>query len=164
MVKLIQRLLSQGDEVRVLVDQGATGEIWRDLGAHVAFGPADDEDLVWRASTGVRTLVFGDLPGGESTLAPLLAGAERAGVSRAVVCAPQPGSGVTQALAATGLEYVVLTTARRPLMGRPKPKIPLSKLAEAIDAADDLQGRLRLELDLTVEQSWQVLRVVQPES
>lgn len=162
-VKLIERLVAQGDEVRILVPEGASPAVWRGLGAHVAFGDVHDDDLVARATTGVRTLVVGEMVEAEEGLASVTAGAEQAGVERIVVSAPQPPPSVAAALDATELEYVVLTTAKKPLVGRAKTRIPLSKLAEAIDAADDLPGRLRLELDLTMERSWQILKVLPPE-
>lgn len=162
-VKLIQRLVDQGDEVRILLERGATPDVWRDLGAHVAFGSASDEDLVWRAATGVRTGVVGDLLDVDGALPAFAAGAQRAGMERLVLCTPQPPPAAVAMLAETDLQYVVLTSAKKPLVGRAKTRVPASKLAEAIDAADDLPGRLRLELDLTVEKSWQILRVVPPD-
>lgn len=162
-VKLIQRLVAQGDEVRVLVERRAPSDVWRDLGAHVAFGSPADEDLVWRAATGVRTAVLGDLNDGQGALPAFASGAERAGVERVVVCSPQPPPWFVATLDETELQYVVLTSAKKPLVGRAKSRIAASKLAEAIDAADDLPGRLRLELDLTVERSWQILKVLPPE-
>jgi hypothetical protein len=161
-VKTLQRLHAQGDEVRILLGDRSEESLWKDLGAHVAVGDIHDEDLVWRATTGVRTIVLGDEADLEA-LDPVLAGSARAGVGRVVLCLAAPSSGTVDRLRGTELEFVVLTTGRRSLIGRPKVKLPISKLAEAIDAADDLEGRLRLELDLTNPEAWRVLRVLAPD-
>lgn len=161
-VKLVQRLIDEGDEVRILVAPSEDPERWRRLGAHPAAGTVDDDDLVERAATNVRTMVVGEQALSEGEIRGLISGARKAQVGRIVVCAPQPQDVLTH-LQPTDLEYVVITTAKRPLVGRAKTRIPLSKLAEAVDAADDLGGNLRLELDLSVEKSWQILRVLPPD-
>lgn len=161
-VPVIKRLTEQGDEVRLVIPPGGDADRWRALGAHPAAGDLADDDFVWRAATNVRTIVLGEeFP--NSALAPVLKGAAQAEVERIVVCAPQPEPSLPETLAPTPFEYVILTTARKPLVGRARTRLPISKLAEVIDAADDLSGKLRLELDLTVERSWQVLRVLPPE-
>lgn len=161
-VKVIERLRAQDDEVRLLTPGGEHIERWRALGAHVATGDPGDADLVERACTGVRTAVVGERVEDERFPA-FLSGAGAAAVSRIVLAAPRPQAASLEALRATELGFVVLTTAKKPLVGRAKTRVPISKLAEAIDAADDLGGDLRLELDLSNPQSWRILRVLPPD-
>jgi hypothetical protein len=63
------------------------------------------------------------------------------------------------ALRGSKLEYVILgAVERRRLLGR-RPRLSSEKLAEAVDAADDLAGNPRLELDLTDERAWTELKL-----
>lgn len=161
---LVQRLLTEGDEVRLLIPERADPEPWKKLGAFVAQGDAGDSDLVERAATNVRTLVLGEDAAGfpQEGLDELIAGARRADVGRFVVCQAQPKQAIVAALKAAEVEFVVLTTAKKPLIGRAKTRIPISKLSEAVDAADDIAGRIQAELDLTIPKAWKVLKVAPP--
>jgi hypothetical protein len=66
----------------------------------------------------------------------------------------------------SGLDYVLLrigASAARfvPFVGRKRARVPA--LAQAIDAADDLAGNPRLDLDLTTIEGWAVLGVDPPQ-
>ena len=163
-VMLVQRLLEEGDEVRLLLPESADPEPWKRLGAFVAQGEAGDADLVERASTNVRTLVLGEAAAGlsQEDLDELIRERARADVGRFVVCQAQPSSALVGAFKAAEVEFVVLTTAKKPLIGKAKTRIPISKLSEAVDAADDIAGRIQAELDLTIPKAWKVLKVDPP--
>jgi hypothetical protein len=163
-VELVSRLVRQGDEVRVLETSHEGDLKWKDLGAHVAVGPMDDWDLVERAATNVRTLVLGPelQPSSRETVEQILRGARQASVGRVVVCTPEPDEEVLAALRAGPFEYVALSTGKRGLIRRGS-DIEVTSIAEAIDAADDLAGEPRLELDLTSEADWAPLRLPSPE-
>jgi hypothetical protein len=163
-VKLVQRLREEQDEVRLLLPEGSDAERWKKLGAYVATGDPGDADLIERAATNVRTIVIGEgavaLP--MEAYAELLSGARNAGVGRFVICQTQPAAEIVTALKAAEVEFVVLTTARKPRIGKAKTRIPISKLSEAVDAADDIAGRIQAELDLTIPKAWKVLKVAPP--
>ena len=163
-VMLVRRLREEGDEVRLLLPESADPAPWKRLGAFVAQGEAGDADLVERASTNVRTLVLGEAAAAMSQedLNELIAGARRADVGRFVVCQAQPSAALVEAFKAAEVEFVVLTTAKKPLIGKAKTRIPISKLSEAVDAADDIAGRIQAELDLTIPKAWKVLKVDPP--
>jgi hypothetical protein len=163
-VMLVQRLREEGDEVRLLLPEAADPVPWKRLGAFVAQGEAGDADLVERASTNVRTLVLGEAAAGlsQEELDELITGARRADVGRFVVCQAQPSAALVEAFKAAEVEFVVLTTAKKPLIGKAKTRIPISKLSEAVDAADDIAGRIQAELDLTIPKAWKVLKVDPP--
>lgn len=156
---LIRRLLAQGDEVRVLEESTAAAARWKALGAHVASGPEWDADLIERAAQNVRTIVVG--PAHRRTPSTLMdavigGGAHAAPGMRVVAFGPRIDPDVVDALRSSVLDYVVLELPRRGLLAR---KIASEALAEAIDAADDLAGSPRLELDLSDPSAWEVLKV-----
>jgi hypothetical protein len=161
MPALIRRLTEQGDEVRALEYDDAASDRWRSLGAHVASGPQWDADLIERAAQNERTIAVGarhDRDPAELMDALVEGGALASpGMRLVVVGRLQP-----QALAAlrgSKLEYVILEgVERRGLLGR-RPRLSPEKLAEAVDAADDLAGNPRLELDLTDERAWAELKL-----
>jgi hypothetical protein len=161
MPALIRRLTEQGDEVRALEYDDAASDRWRSLGAHVASGPQWDADLIERAAQNVRTIAVGerhDRDPAELMDALVEGGALASPAMRLVVV----GRLQPQALAAlrgSKLEYVILEgVERRGLLGR-RPTLSPEKLAEAVDAADDLAGHPRLELDLTDERAWAELKL-----
>jgi hypothetical protein len=161
MPALIRRLTEQGDEVRALEYDDAASDRWRSLGAHVASGPQWDADLIERAAQNVRTIAVGERHDRDPAelMDALVEGGALAspGMRLVVVGRLQP-----QALAAlrgSKLEYVILEgVERRGLLGR-RPTLSPEKLAEAVDAADDLAGHPRLELDLTDERAWAELKL-----
>ena len=137
--ELIPLLVSQGDEVRIVESDETRAERWRSLGAHVARGLPDDDDLVERAAQNVRTLVVGD-----GATAAALDGARRAGVGRVVHLGTSFGAN-DLAHAAEGFVILKATGRRRISLGRTGLN-PLD-VARLIDAADDLAGVIALELD-----------------
>jgi len=153
---LVRRLIAQGDEVRAIATDADVGDL-AGHGVHIARGPDLDADLVERAAQNVRTIVSFD---GE-ILPPVIEGARAARVERIVLCAPSVAEGVRQQLRASELEYVVLEPPRKGLFRR---GVSDEALAEAIDAADDMSGRLRLELDLNEADAWAMLDLQPPES
>jgi hypothetical protein len=71
--------------------------------------------------------------------------AELAGVERLVVCTSQPPEDLLVRVRASRMDYVVLKLGTQRRRGRSR---RLRSTAEAIDAADDLGGHPRLEIDL----------------
>jgi len=151
---LVRRLISQGDEVRAIATDSA-GEGLADHGVHIARGPDLDADLVERAAQNVRTIVNFDV----STLTPVIEGARSARVDRIVVCADTVNDDAREQLRGSALEYVVLVPPRKGLFRK---GVPDDALAEAIDAADDMSGKLRLELDLNESEAWAMLGLEVP--
>lgn len=154
--ELVARLLAQGDDVRVIEDDPGAAGRWRELGAHVATGSDGDADLVERAAQGVRTLaVVGDIVDSDAAIA----GAVAAGVDR-IVWLTRGRRRDPSALIAAGLDYVVLTA---PASRWPRrSSLPPAAVAEAIDAADDLAGHPRLEVDLGDPEGWERLGLSPP--
>ncbi|MDQ3766847.1 MAG: NAD-binding protein [Actinomycetota bacterium] len=140
---LVNLLTSQGDTVRVIEADAASAARWKELGAYVAQGSEADADLVERAAQDVRTVVvFEDA---QASIEAVLEGAELAGVERLVVCTPRPPDHLLARVRASRMDYVVLKVGSPRLLGRARRP---SNMAEAIDAADDLGGHPRLEVDL----------------
>lgn len=150
------RMLAQGDEVRAIAVEGDL-ETLATRGVHIARGPFFDADLVERAAQNVRTVVLFDTT--EEVLGDVIEGARAARVDRIVRCSATAPEPVRKALRDSGLEYVVLQTPRK---GRFRKGVPDDAVAEAIDAADDMGGRLRLELDLNERDAWETLKVDPP--
>jgi hypothetical protein len=162
---LLKRLVSQGDEVRIVENDPGLESAWRSLGVHVARG-APDADLVERAAQNCRTLVvLDDGTMEDSVLHEVLDGAASAGVERVVVCGLAANDGLLEALRTREGQYVVLIggTRRGPLR-RPAWAVGTEDLARAVDAADDLGGGPRLELDLSEPQAWVTLGLDEPRS
>ncbi|MDQ3751493.1 MAG: hypothetical protein M3333_01185 [Actinomycetota bacterium] len=139
---VIGLLTMQSDTVRVIEPDAALAALWKELGAYVARGPATDADLIERAAQDVRTVVL--FEEAQPSIEAVLEGAELAGVERLVVCARGPSENLLRLVRASRMDYVVLATGTG-LLGRAR---RLRSTAEAIDAADDLGGHPRLELDL----------------
>lgn len=160
---LVRRLVEQDDEVRVLARDGDSGG-WAQEGTHIASGEIWDADLVERAAQSVRTIVVGPEHGEDAvelTTAVVEGGALAGAGMRIVVYGPQVTRPVLAVLRATSLEYIVLHTGPRRLMSRHASLAP-EAVAEAIDAADDVAGKVRLELDLTQASSWTALKLTHP--
>jgi hypothetical protein len=161
---LVERLLAQDDEVRVLEESPEAAARWRALGAHIASGPEWDADLIERAAQNVRTIVVG--PEHRRTQATLMdavitGGAHATPGMRLVVFGSNVDVRTADALRASVLDYVVLKVPARRALGR-RSKVSVDALAEAIDAADDLAGSPRLELDLSEPRAWAELQVQPP--
>lgn len=150
------RMLAQGDEVRAIAVEGDL-ETLATRGVHIARGPFFDADLVERAAQNVRTVVLFDTT--EEVVGDVIEGARAARVDRIVRCSTTAQEPVRKALRDSGLEYVVLQMPRK---GRFRKGVPDGAIAEAIDAADDMGGRLRLELDLNERDAWETLKVEPP--
>ena len=155
-VAVVLRLLAQGDEVRAIAEGPEAGELARH-GVRVAKGPELDADLIERAAQNVRTIV--SLEAKVDVLEPVVEGARAAGVDRVVVCAGTVGEPARDLLRGSGLEYVVLQPPRKGLFRK---GVSDEALASAIDAADDMSGKLRLELDLNESEAWQTLNLEVP--
>lgn len=148
---IAERLIGEGDEVRVLVTDPAD---WKQRGVFVAVGDPMDPDFVERACTNVRTIVFAftskDVP--VSLLAAVIPAARKAGTDRVILCAPGPDASAIDWLEACGTSFVTLTMGRRGFL--PKKMVEPHYVAEAVSAADDLAGDPRLTVDLTNEEEW----------
>jgi predicted dinucleotide-binding enzyme len=153
---LARRLRAEDDEVRVVEPAGEAADAWRELGVKVAPGRDDDADLIERAAQGVRTAVVFDGESGPAgdVIEHVVAGIAAAGVERVILCARRPDQMVVDAVRRSGLDYVVLSVGRGLLLRKSASD---EDVAEAIDAADDLAGSPRLELDLTRKESWSAL-------
>jgi Trk K+ transport system NAD-binding subunit len=148
---VIARLVEQGDQVRVIESSSDAAMRWRTAGAHVARGDSTDDDLVERAAIGARTLV---VLSDARTIGPVLDGSRQAGVDRVIACLPDDDA--VSAVAAAGMDYVILR-APRARWSKRRPSVTPQRLAAAIDAADDLpsnQAGLRLDLDLGTAEAW----------
>lgn len=140
------RLLAQGDEVRVLMPDPGPRADWAGLGVHVAVGDPSDDDLIERAGQNARTIVlFGGHAGHLPTVEAALRAAAAAEIERVILCAPEVRAEVRAAVAACGLGYVILSYGRR--LAR-RARAPAEVVAAGVDAADDLAGEPRLEVDL----------------
>lgn len=133
---LVERLLGQDDDVRVIEPLSDRKASWRELGAHVAGGEIS-ADLVERAGQNVRTVVIF----GSTEPTEILEGARNARVDRVVLCAGKPDPATLEGIEGSDLDYVILVTGR--LRRR-----NLAAVAAAIDAADDLPGGPRMVVDL----------------
>lgn len=151
---LVRRLIDQGDEVRAIATNADVEEL-AGKGVHIARGPDVDADLVERAAQNARTIVVFD----PATLEPVIDGARAARVERVVLVAGVVGAEARDRLRASELEYVVLEPPRKGLFRK---GVPDEALAQAIDAADDMSGRLRLELDLNEAEAWAMLNLDPP--
>ncbi|MDP9068055.1 MAG: hypothetical protein M3N53_06890 [Actinomycetota bacterium] len=143
---IVRRLIEQGDDPRILEQSSGRRDLWRSLGAHVAVGDPADADLLERAAQNVRTIVVAGPEVDQLVLEAVVASAPRAGADRIVVCVPAIGEAVTRLLHESTLSYVLIATGRRGVLRRSTAAPEL--VAEAVDAADDLDGHPRLEVNL----------------
>jgi hypothetical protein len=161
MPPLIRRLTEEGDEVRVLEADEIASDRWRSLGAHIASGPQWDADLIERAAQNVRTIAVGDRHDRDPTelMEALVEGGELASRDMRLVVVGDVLPRALSVLRDSKLDYVILgPPARHRLLGR-RSSLPPERLAEAVDAADDLAGEPRLELDLGDERAWRELKL-----
>ena len=155
---VVRRLIEQDDEVRVVENDPSRASLWKSLGAHVARGDASDPDLVEWAAQHVRTIVL--FESGEHTLNAVLQGAAAARAERLVLCTTALSAAAARSVDAKAKDYVVLLVPRGRDRWRRRQRI--DRLAEAIDAADDLAGNLRVVLDLEAAASWSALGLEGP--
>ena len=154
------RLIGQSDEVRVMLDSPRDRDVWRGRGVYVAVGDLEDEDFVWRAAGGVRTVVVGADRLAGSTGSVLVVGAKRAGVGRFIVLAVGGTPELPEGLMEEGTELVVLRLPKKKRLQRDR--LTPEQIAEAIDAADDLAGSPHLDLDLGEPDAWAELKLSPP--
>ncbi|HZJ50545.1 MAG TPA: NAD-binding protein [Actinomycetota bacterium] len=152
---VVNRLLEAGDDVGVIEPSPERAEGWRRAGAHVARGSSSDADLIERASQNARTIVV--LDADQEVLSAAVEGARLAEVERIVATGARTTPELIALLRSSGLDYVVLETGRR-LLGAATP----ADVGRAVDAADDLPGRPRLELSLRTTEAWRELRLEPP--
>ncbi|MGI8775387.1 MAG: hypothetical protein ACR2KQ_10365 [Actinomycetota bacterium] len=153
-----RRLLAQQDEVRAIVTEEKSATALRETGVHVARGKeVDDPDLIERACQNVRTLVLGSLP--PEAIIYVLQGASLAGVGRIIYVAVPRDDGIDTVVSGSP-EYVILRIPSGGLFRRET--FDAALVAEAIDAADDLDGTIRLDLDLSTETAWAALSLDAP--
>jgi NAD(P)-dependent dehydrogenase (short-subunit alcohol dehydrogenase family) len=153
---VVNKLLEAGDDVGVVEPSPERAEGWRRAGAHVARGNSGDADLIERAAQNARTIVV--LDADRDVLCAAVEGARLAGVDRIVATGPRTAPELVELLRESGLDYVLLETGRR----RPGPLTP-ADVGRAVDAADDLAGRPRLELSLRSKEAWRELRLEPPQ-
>ena len=154
---LVRRLIAQDDEVRAIATDASGGD-FSGHGVHIARGADLDADLVERAAQNVRTIVLFDPE--KDVIELVLDGAHAARVERVVLCATTIPEAARDRLRGANLDYVVLQAPRKGLFRK---GVADDALAEAIDAADDMAGKLRLELDLNEAAAWEVLKLEPPE-
>ena len=152
---LTRRLVGQGDEVRVIA-QDHEAEAQRNLGAHVARGAHLDADLVERAAQNVRSIVVG--PVEAEVMSEILAGARLAHVERIIVGTPRPLGRALDLLRDAPIQYVVLDYRKKRAFSR-RSWHSDELVALLIDAADDLAGEPRLELDLDASSTFETLGI-----
>ncbi|HET7482054.1 MAG TPA: hypothetical protein VFK89_04265 [Actinomycetota bacterium] len=145
------RLVQQGDEVRAIEAETAAGSALADLGVHVGRGPYLDADLIERAGQNCRTVVVIDQS--EAALSEVVSGMRAARIPRLIVCADRIAPQILEVVTGSGLEYVILRSPRGLLRRGPSD----DEIAEAVDAADDLAGELKLDLDLGEAGAWTAL-------
>lgn len=161
---LIRRLVEQDDEVRVVEEDKELADRWRSLGAQTAQGLPEDADLLERASQHARTVVVINVPTRplKQTIDAVLHVAMRSkNPIRLVVLSGKHDRALARTLAQSGLEYVWLRTPRPHRVSRGS-SLSYEKVAEAIDAADDIAGAPNLELDLTDAGAWAALGLAPP--
>lgn len=158
---LAKRLVAQGDQVRVIEQSPEVLGAWEQEGIHVVRGDPGDRTLVAQAAHGVRTVVIMDDEAGDvsDVIDSVVAGTVQAGVGRIVLFGWDPPAPVVDAVTNSGRDHVVINAGRKKLFGKkPSPEA----LAEAIDAADDLDGNPRLIVDLRDPTAWNSLRLAAP--
>lgn len=152
----IERLVAQGDEVRVLDPDRGAEERWKAAGAYVACGPYDDDDLFERAAMGCRSVVLG--PGAIPDIDSIITGLRRTDSQpRIIMCTPAAVEVATPA----GWEAVSLVLGRSKILKRARVSTP-AEVALAIDAADDIAAIPAGLVDLTQPSGWRALELEPP--
>ena len=158
------KLLSEGDEVSVVVRTQAVGASLKRLGAYVAAGDPEDPDLVARAAQHARTIVVFDDAGGRILDAVAEAASLLPSAPRVVVVSPSITDETIGRLRRSPLDYIALRVPSPPRFRlRRKQSVSNELVAEAVNAADDLAGEPRLELDLETAAAWTELRLEAPD-
>lgn len=150
----IRRLRSQGDQVQVVEPDLFAAQTWRDHGAFVAAGDPTDPDLVERAAYETRTLALFDR-GRPGVAAAIIEGVRIAGAVRLVLFTGDPNGEAAIAFSSSGVSHVIVALPKKSLLGRVR--IEPARLAEVLDAADDLAGEPGLVVDLSTNEGWRAL-------
>ena len=145
---VFNRLSGQGDGIRVIVADDAAGAEWKRRGAFVAVAEEWDADLIERASYEARTIIVFPQPDREEVelLEEVVTGAGVTSVDRVIVIRSE--ASVPQPLVGARVGHVVLGVGKRSVLRRSKP-VADDLVARAVDAADDLDGKPLLAIDLT---------------
>lgn len=151
---LTRRLVAQGDEVRVIATRDDEAEAQRSLGAHVARGAHLDADLVERAAQNVRSIVVGEVEA--EVMSEILEGARVAHVERIIICTARRLGRSLDLIRESPIQYVVLAYRKESAFRR-RSSHSNEFVAFVIDAADDLAGEPRLELDLNAPSTLEML-------
>ena len=163
---VIQRLLDEDDIVGVIEEDRARGEEWKKFGAHVALGSPSDFDLIERAAQHVRSIVIVESGVSDSAavveatlMGARLVPGERA---RVIFVAAAPDPKIEETLNGSEFDFLILRIATgKSFIRRSRPLAP-EQLAEAINAADDLTGTPRREIDLGSDEGWSALGLQPP--
>jgi hypothetical protein len=144
------------------IEDVAVGEDFQARGAHVAWGDAADADLIERAAQNARTIVIvtDSRSRTDELLRAAVDGGRAAGVDRIVFCGTHRAGWVVETLEGEAVEYVALWAGKRRLLRGPE--LPVEAVAAVIDAADDIAGDVRLDLDLTDAAAWAKLKLAPP--
>ena len=148
---VFNRLTGQGDAIRVVVADETAGAEWKERGAFVAVAREWDADLIERASYEARAIVVFPQPDRDEMelLEETVTGAGVTSVDRVIVIRSEAGT--PPPLVSARVDHVVLGTGKKSLLRRSQPADD-DLIARAVDAADDLDGKPRLVIDLTTEQ------------
>lgn len=117
------------------------------MGAHPATGDHSDADLVERAAQNCRSIVLlGARATEPETVAAVAEGGIAAGTDRLILCRGSYRERLPDVAAAWPRSYVVLeqVAGRWPRVQ----KASAEKVAEAVDAADDIAGEPRFSVNL----------------
>lgn len=163
---VIRFLIAEGDQVGVIESDRKQLERWVSIGAHAALGDAEDPDLVERCAQQARTIVIFETPasGGPNITdvlrAVLQAGQMLPAAPRVVVVSAEPSLTLQAQLNSAALDYILLRVGlSRGFLRRGSKAVPGEWLAAAVNAADDLAGEPRLDLDLATREGWEALRL-----
>jgi hypothetical protein len=163
---VVTYLVGEGDQVGVIESDRKRLQEWAAVGAYAALGDPEDPDLVERCAQQARTIVVFDRtgPAGPNPTdvlrSVLQAGQMLAVAPRVVVVSADPSLTLQAQLNSSALDYILLRVGlERGLLRRGPRTVPAEKLAEAVNAADDLAGEPRLDLDLGSRAGWEALRL-----
>ncbi|MBK5228894.1 MAG: hypothetical protein JJE05_10340 [Actinobacteria bacterium] len=153
-IAAIRRLHSQDDQVQMVEPDRFAAQAWRDLGAFVAVGDPTDPDLVERSAYETRTLALFDR-GRPGVATAIVEGVRVSGALRLVLFTGDPNGESATAFSSSGMPYVIVALPKKTLLGRAR--IEPARLAEVLDAADDLAGEPKLTADLSSDEGWEAL-------
>lgn len=143
---VFERMRGQGDDIRVVEGDPVAAEEWKRGGAFVAQAREWDADLIERASYEARTIVVFPRDDDPKFFDELVIGAGAAAVDRIILLTQR--AAVPEQLEEIRTDHVVIAMGKRSRLRR-STLVDDDRVAEAIDAADDLAGHPRLLVDLT---------------